>query len=217
MGEHADMLRATDAAIVAGVALRDIHRAVDERILPAGFVLQDGGSRHFSPGACVIMAFYATTSRELTSEWRMHVINQVAPRLRHTSWRGLRAVMREDWCMRHDFLTVDLAPFVTSAIDRHERLGAAEALVTISSDVLGGMPVVRGTRIPVRDVAASVAAGYPRERILEAYPSLTPDQIELAVLYAQANPARGRPRASPVLPAGSVTVESRVARRKKAG
>ena len=217
MGESVDMLRAAEAAIVAGVALRDVNRAVDERILPSGFVGLEGGSRRFSPGACVIMAFYATSSAELTAEWRLQVIKQAAPRLRHTSWRELRAMGRDDWSVRHDFLTVDLAPFVTGSADRHEQLGAAVEMVTRSPDVLGGMPVIRGTRIPVRDVAASVAAGHPRERILEAYPSLSGDQIHLAVLYAQANPTRGRPRTSLAVPAGAKVAEMKVSRRQKSG
>jgi uncharacterized protein (DUF433 family) len=38
--------------------------------------------------------------------------------------------------------------------------------------LLGGTPVLRGTRIPVHDVAASVAAGASKDRILSAYPAL---------------------------------------------
>jgi uncharacterized protein (DUF433 family) len=85
-------------------------------------------------------------------------------------------------------------------------------------DVLGGTPVIRSTRIPVYDVAASVAAGVPADRILAAYPSLDADKIELATIYAQANPARGRPRSSDEFPKGAVILaDRRVPRRRKAG
>jgi uncharacterized protein (DUF433 family) len=52
------------------------------------------------------------------------------------------------------------------------RLNVARNLVVSSPELLGGTPVIRGTRIPVYDVAASAAAGIPTKRILAAYPSL---------------------------------------------
>nr|WP_234825850.1 DUF433 domain-containing protein [Sinorhizobium meliloti] len=54
------------------------------------------------------------------------------------------------------------------ASERLDDLAAAREIVT-SPDVLGGTPVIRGTRAPVYDVAASVAAGHSVERILEAW------------------------------------------------
>ena len=83
--------------------------------------------------------------------------------------------------------------------------------------MLGGSPIIRGTRIPVYDVAASVAAGVPTDRVLAAYPSLDADKVELAAIYAEANPARGRPRTNGELPEGAIIVaDRRVARRRKA-
>ena len=51
------------------------------------------------------------------------------------------------------------------------RLDKARALVVEDPEILSGTPVIRNTRIPVYDVAASVAAGLPMERILEDYPA----------------------------------------------
>ncbi|MFC1458649.1 DUF433 domain-containing protein [Microvirga arabica] len=63
---------------------------------------------------------------------------------------------------------------------------------TIVSDpeILGGMPVIKGTRVLVYDVAASVNAGIPRDRILAAYPTIKEHHLDLAVAYAEANPMR---------------------------
>jgi hypothetical protein len=41
---------------------------------------------------------------------------------------------------------------------------------------------------PADDVAASVAAGVPMDRVLAAYPSLDADTVDLAVILAEANP-----------------------------
>ena len=67
-------------------------------------------------------------------------------------------------------------------------------MVVEEPGILRGTPVIRGTRIPVHDVASLVDAGTPVQEILEIYPSLTPSQIGLASIYARANPQRGRPR-----------------------
>lgn len=78
------------------------------------------------------------------------------------------ALLREDWTVHHEFLTIDLMPFMRGASERLDDLAAAREIVT-SPDVLGGTPVIRGTRAPVYDVAASVGAGHSVERILEAW------------------------------------------------
>jgi uncharacterized protein (DUF433 family) len=52
-------------------------------------------------------------------------------------------------------------------------LKKARALVVEDPEILSGTPVIRNTRIPVYDVAASVAARLPLDRILEDYPGLT--------------------------------------------
>jgi uncharacterized protein (DUF433 family) len=64
---------------------------------------------------------------------------------------------------------------------------ASLSRVEASFDILGGTLVIAGTRVPVRYVAASVAAGLPPVRIRDAY-GLTQEQIEMAVRHAQANP-----------------------------
>src|SRR3546814_5590533 len=85
-----------------------------------------------------------------------------------------------------------------------------------SDDILGGTPVIRGTRVPVYDVSAAVVAGRPIQRILDAWPSLDAEKVRLAAIYAEANPLRGRPRVSGDLPEGATIVtDRRVPRRRK--
>nr|WP_234705283.1 DUF433 domain-containing protein [Sinorhizobium meliloti] len=109
-------------------------------------------------------------------------------------------------------------PVMRGASERLDDLAAAREIVTASPDVLGGTPVIRGTRVAVYDVAASVAAGHSVERILEAWPSLDADEIRLASIYAEANPLRGRPRVCGDIPEGSVIVtDRRVPLRRKTG
>ncbi len=122
-----------------------------------------------------------------------------------------------DWTVNDGFLTVSLWEFATGAEDRHAQLGEAREMIVEDPDILDGTPVIRSTRIPVHDVAASVAAGLSRERIRAAYRDLDDRMIELATIYAEATPARGRPRRPLTLaPDAKIVSERKVARRRQA-
>jgi uncharacterized protein (DUF433 family) len=56
--------------------------------------------------------------------------------------------------------------------------------------VLGGKPIIRGTRIPVSLVADWLDAGVSIEQILEDYPNLTREDIEAASAFVQLEKAR---------------------------
>ena len=217
MSTASEMLKTTEAAVVSRVALRDVNRVIDEGILPEGFITHDDG-RLVLAVACTLISFYFESAKSLTSEERLFVIKVAVPRLRRSVSFELPALVEENWIIQHEYLTIDLAPFVRGAVERLGELVSARKMVDSSPDVLGGTPVIRGTRIPVYDVAASAAAGISTERILAAYPGLGAAKIELATLFAQAYPPRGRPRAgSGELPTGAVIVsDHRRPRRKKA-
>jgi len=193
MGAAKRMLKLTEAAVVAGVALRDINRAIDENILPEGFFSLSDGRSVLATG-CMLIGFYVGSARLLTAEARLRVIGEAALRLKRFRGRTLASLTEEDWIVRDKFLTIDLSPFVRRTRDGLDRLAEACAMVTSDPEILGGIPVLRGTRVPVHDVAASVAAGFAMERILAAYPSLNADAIELAAIWSCAYPPRGRPR-----------------------
>lgn len=78
-----------------------------------------------------------------------------------------------------------------------KRLRKARRMAHSNPDFMGGTPVFRGTRIPVDLVAAILAQGAPVEEILDGYPSLKREQVELAPLYVAAFPRRGRPARRP--------------------
>lgn len=89
------------------------------------------------------------------------------------------------------------------------RLEKACAQVIADPEILSGTPVIWGTRVAVYDVAASVVAGVPMEDILSSYPSLNREQVELAALYAEANPSREGPRRRAAPPPGAKIISSR--------
>ena len=56
--------------------------------------------------------------------------------------------------------------------------------IEVNSDICGGKPVIRGTRIMVRNILGMVAGGYTVEHILTAYPDLTCEDVNAALEYA---------------------------------
>ena len=56
--------------------------------------------------------------------------------------------------------------------------------ITANPRQMGGRPCIRGIRITVANVLRQLAAGYSRERILEAYPELEAADIDACMQYA---------------------------------
>lgn len=56
----------------------------------------------------------------------------------------------------------------------------------ITSDlaILGGKPIIRGTRISVAMILEWIASGADRDTILRKHPHLTADDVEQATSYA---------------------------------
>ena len=53
--------------------------------------------------------------------------------------------------------------------------------------ICGGEPVFKGTRVTLRTVLASLASGDSPEAILADFPSLTPEDIQAAIVFAAAS------------------------------
>lgn len=75
-----------------------------------------------------------------------------------------------------------------------EALQDAEKIIHSVKGVVGGEPIFKGTRVPVRMIAAMKTQGASTEEIVEGYPSLTERMVELAEIWTAAHRARGRPR-----------------------
>ena len=56
--------------------------------------------------------------------------------------------------------------------------------ITVHPDQMGGVPCIRGLRIPVATVVGMVADGMTEAEILRAYPDLERDDVREALRYA---------------------------------
>jgi len=56
--------------------------------------------------------------------------------------------------------------------------------ITVNPHQMGGVPCIRGLRIPVASVVGMVADGMTQAEILKAYPDLEAGDIQEALQYA---------------------------------
>ncbi len=56
--------------------------------------------------------------------------------------------------------------------------------IEINPQILGGKPVIKGTRIPVYLIVELLAAGMSPKEIVKEYPGLTEEDVKAAAEYA---------------------------------
>lgn len=57
-------------------------------------------------------------------------------------------------------------------------------LIVVDPKVMGGKPIVKGTRITVEQVLKLLAQGLTAKEILKDYPHLSKDDVAAVLLYA---------------------------------
>ncbi len=91
-------------------------------------------------------------------------------------------------------LRVAMTEDVAQTIERAESYARLrDRYVEHNPAVMGGEPVIRGTRVPVRTIASLIEMGEKPEVLHEDYPHIPEEAHAVAVLWAHANPRRGRP------------------------
>jgi uncharacterized protein (DUF433 family) len=83
-------------------------------------------------------------------------------------------------------------------MERTERYRAArDAAIISDAAIMGGTPIIRGTRITVYSVLGRVAHGETVDDVLSDNPDLSRDIVEAAITYARTHPLMGRPGGRP--------------------
>lgn len=60
----------------------------------------------------------------------------------------------------------------------------SKAVITSNPKILGGKPVIAGTRIAVETIMDMLASGMSTKKIIDEYPVLTTTQIRAAIEFA---------------------------------
>lgn len=172
-----------EAAALSGIAVKAVHNAIDKQIIEVP--LQPGAKRaHRSLSAKDVLRLklWYEVGTLLSQERRQRLFAEIE---QHPTAKRVKA---------DALVIVDVEEARKQIAKRIRDLDAAEAAVTQSSEVMGGEPVFKGTRIPVRLIASMLSQGVDEAEILDGYPGLEAHQPELARLWTAAHPRRGRPK-----------------------
>ncbi len=171
-----------EAAELSGASESVINKAIEQRVIP---------TRHIESGAALDVRDVGvlTLFSELT-RFALPVKQKKALR----SW--LRNAAAAEFSL-NPALVVRRTEEVDEAITRARRyVELRDRYLESNAEIRGGEPIIRETRIPIRGLAKQIEAGETLDALREDYRHVPEEAFEFAVLWARANPRRGRP-ASP--------------------
>ena len=177
------LFTSAEAAAITGLPTKAVHNAIDKRVVePAGHGDAPLGRRLMSVEDLVRLSIWRGTGETLSAEQRdaLFAAMMASPRVRTLNASSL--------------LIVDVAEARRQVARGIRHLEAAEAIIVSDKAVLGGEPVVKGTRIPVHALAAMRTAGASTDELIAGYPELSRQSLGLAEIWSRAHPRRGRPK-----------------------
>jgi uncharacterized protein (DUF433 family) len=174
-----------EAAAVTGIAVKAVHNAIDKKIVEP-LARESNRRRALTVDDLLRLKLWYGVGTALTAARRKRLFEAIAER------PAARTVKADD------LLIVDVAEARRQIAARIRDLDEAEAAVHSVKGrytaIMGGEPVFKGTRIPVRMIAAMLDQDVEEDEILEGCPSLTERMLELSRIWAAAHPSRGRPK-----------------------
>jgi uncharacterized protein (DUF433 family) len=178
----------SEAAAVTEQPVHRIQKLIDSGTIPKRLA---SGSRRILTDADLIFVWVldrAFADAEFDNKFKAMLHAKIA------EIAGESCAVRRDELRLTPFLVVrGLRGLVSELRSRVEKLHEASASVESDPAIKGGEPVIRGTRVPVYLVAAMLDQGATPQEILEDYPTLDDEKIELARVFVKANPRLGRP------------------------
>lgn len=177
-----------EAAALTRLPLKAVNNAIDKKTIAARVTRKRGSRAARLVGEPALL--YLSLERELMED--------TTPSFRRRLFRAIAAALAEGAnSVALGPLTLDFRSSWRQVTQRIKHLRRAERLAEVDAEVLGGVPVFRGTRIPIHTVANLLKEGETAETLRKGYPRLTEEMIRLAPIYAGAHPLRGRPRKRP--------------------
>ncbi|CAM2843024.1 hypothetical protein JHFBIEKO_2033 [Methylobacterium mesophilicum] len=171
-------LTVPEAAFVTQSSVRGVNSEID-----AGIVSGHGKPvREIGSADLLYLATVRDLRVDLTPALRQRLRNAIAAA--HDARRNTAQVSH---------LSVALDAVEAELADRLQILDRLRnEAIEQNAEIMGGEPVLRGTRIPARHVADMVRHGASPESLAEEF-DLTSDQVSAAILFDRVSPRQGRP------------------------
>lgn len=148
---------------------------IDKRAVQVG--VKRGSARYLGLAELRYFKVRAGLERELTPAGRRKI------------FQAIKKTAKGAQVVKYGAMELPLAAVDKELKPRIDRLMELKAAVKSAP---GGELVLKGTEIPVHEIAA-LGKGQTVQQILEDYPSLNDTQVQLAIDYAKAYPKAGRP------------------------
>ena len=172
------------ASAVSALSLKAVHKLIDGHLIrPRRMRVGGKTQRRLSQEQLVYLGLEAEGVRLLPLAVRREIARMIetSPEVEQLSISEGSA------------LIIRVKPVRRAVKQQLARLKKAQQMAISQKEVMQGTPVYRGTRIPIELVAEMLSGGASIDEILEGYPALAREQVELAPLYVLAFPRRGRP------------------------
>jgi uncharacterized protein (DUF433 family) len=186
--QEQSLFTAAEAAVLTRLPVKAVNNAIDKKTIAAHVRRRRGEKslRLLDEPALV----YLLLEREL--------LGDTTPSFRQKLFKAISAALAEGVrSVAVGALTLDLRVRFRDMEQRIKDLRRSKLLASADPEVLGGVPVFRGTRIPIHMIAELLGQGETPDTLRRGYPRLNDEMIRLAPLYASAHPLRGRPRKQP--------------------
>lgn len=179
-----------EAAHLAGVPKRRIEKDCEEGIVPRRSLklwMRERSAAHVPVHAVV----YACAMHSLDGI-------KMEKKSKKLVWRFLRSTKQANFGSLElsPGLMLNLDPIVKEVWGRTcVYLEARHQYLAVDPEILGGEPILKGTRITCQSVLGRIEGGETVDELVEDYPEIRREAFEAALVYAQAHPPRGRPGA----------------------
>jgi uncharacterized protein (DUF433 family) len=179
------LLTRNEIAEISGVSINAVNKALEQRVAKAR---RQRGRTLLAADEAAALALLSELPAGLSIKLKREVRNWIVKRNPASAEefelsRALRIAMTEN------------AADVAKRTFEYVRL--RDKYVEVNPDKMGGTPVIRGTRVPVRTIAQLIEGGESRKALREDYPHIPEEAYDVAVLWARGNPRRGRPAGLP--------------------
>lgn len=180
-----------EVAELSGAPKSTVEKAIEEKVFTTRMVKRGRRERRVLPAHAVA---YAMIMRSV--KYRM---DAAMKRRLVTALSRLDNADLKTWRFELEpAVEMDVGRLVGDSMERAAAYGAVrDRLIVEDEEILGGTPVIRGTRISVYSILGRLTHGDAVADILSDYPELTAESVEAAAIFARSHPLVGRPGGRP--------------------
>lgn len=181
MASKTPLLTRNEIAEISGVSISAVNKALEQRVARAR---RQRGRTLLVADEAAALALLSELPISLSIKLKREVRNWIVKRNPAKAEefelsRALRVAMTEN--------AADVAKRAFDYVRSREKY------IEVNQGKMGGTPVIRGTRVPVRTLAQLIEGGENRQALKEDYPHIPEEAYDVAVLWTKGNPRRGRP------------------------